>query len=84
MTYIDDMDQPYWVYESCIGNTTNVSIRASKTVGRTQYFIFLSKFITDHVNRILSIDNPLTLTNGSYVTIIRLIGNQEVTYPNKL
>ncbi|XWV25303.1 hypothetical protein QJ856_gp0467 [Tupanvirus deep ocean] len=78
------MDRPYWTYETFIGNTTNVSVRASKKVSRTEYFIFLSKFISDNNGRILSIDAPSVLADGSYVAIIRMIGNQPVTSPGKI
>ena len=78
-----DLTKPYWTYESCIRNFTNVSIRAYKEASLADYYDFFGKFISYYADRIISVSEPIRLLNGSMVSIINLSGRELIHYSNQ-
>jgi hypothetical protein len=75
-------NQPYWSYETSIGNELSVSIRMRTPVRLYDYKIFLLDFIDKYKNRIFNKPTVILLSDGSLVCIIRLNGRGEITFTN--
>lgn len=74
---------PYWSYETSMGETTNVSVRAPKGVRVEDYYNFLIRFIVAHSNRLISVDKPCKFHDGAMCSIIRLDKRDEINFENK-
>jgi hypothetical protein len=72
----------YWDYETSIGHNLNFSVRSTGLCKVVDYYKFLSKFITNHADRIYDLNPPDILADGSYVCIIRMHGDTEINFPN--
>lgn len=73
---------PYWLYETSIGDTTNVSIRGRKGCSNTEYQKYLSKFINKYNENIINIEDTCLFQNGERCTIINLINLITIEFPN--
>ena len=78
------MKNPYWQYETCIGENMVVSIRMNSPTSNTIYQRFLAKFIIYYETRITIIEDTIKLYDGSLCTIIRLSGIQPLNYPAQI
>ena len=77
------MDKPYWIYETTDGRNNCISIRCSKKVNINDYHDFIHKFIKSYYPRILNMDKPSKLYDGSMVCIVRLKGLDLVNFENQ-
>ncbi|AGF85477.1 hypothetical protein QJ854_gp305 [Moumouvirus goulette] len=79
---IDYKRKPYWIYETCIGDNTNVSVRCYNTVTDYDYYNFLGKFISAQSNRIKYISSPCKTITGEIFCLIKLSGKDEIIFEN--
>jgi len=77
------MNNPYWSYETSMGYNLCVSIRANKNVAHCEYYKFLGEFIVKYSHRITEIRETTELVDNSMVCIIKLIGNDGITFMNQ-
>lgn len=77
------MDAPHWKYETCTGNRTCVSVRASATVEYSIYEKYLAEFAAHHSDRLLYIGDILELYDGGLCTMVYLSGLSDIDYPLK-
>ncbi|AQN68167.1 hypothetical protein [Saudi moumouvirus] len=79
---LDYKIKPFWTYETCIGDNTNISIRCYNTVSYSDYYNFLGKFISEQSHRIQYISSPSKTITGGICCFIKLSGRDEVIFEN--
>lgn len=78
------MSKPYWSYETSSGDNTCVSIRTHKRpFSLSDYFHYLGKFISRYSHRITKVCSTSVLFDGSYCTIIEMIGREPIFFENQ-
>ncbi|AEQ32772.1 hypothetical protein [Acanthamoeba polyphaga mimivirus] len=79
---IDYRREPYWSYETSIGDNTCVSIRCYDSVPKEKYYSFLGQFIISNSDRIKYIDKPSVLSCGDMVCMVYLEGSDTIVFEN--
>lgn len=75
------MYKVYWIYETAIGDSTNISIRTFGGENK-EFYIMLGKFVSKYFNYISDIDEPVKLSDGNLVVIIRMNKRMDINFEN--
>jgi hypothetical protein len=75
--------QPFWHYETSVGDELCISIKANSKVSLADYNVFINEFIKEYGYRIYDAEKPFRLFDDSLQCLIRLNGRHEISFKNK-